>query len=150
MTSGRALIAAPLGRRRRRLRTGAARPRLRRGHRAGRGARLLDDPGPALAAAENPHAAFELEGIRPRQRDTGFVEAAILGIVDLSFPLVRLALFNPDQDRRAEQRLSALGRVGMMGIDAGLLLPVDAAPIAVGARLDPDSRRLVGDHPDPA
>src|SRR5205085_11452691 len=125
---------------------------LRRFCRAGRAGRrallLVGDARPGLAAAEDQHAALQLQPVRLLEADADVVEAALFRVVDLSVPLVRLARLHRDEDRRAEQRPAALRRIGILRVDAGLLLPVDAAPIAVGAMLDADARALVRGQPD--
>src|SRR5262249_48847929 len=131
------------------LRADAVRRRLRRAGRARRGALLLvGDARPGLAAAEDQHAALQLQPVRVLEDDADVVVAALFRVVDLAVPFVRLARLHRDEDRRAEQRATALRRIGILGVPAGLALPVDAAPVAVGAVLDAYACALVGGQPD--
>src|ERR1700693_1613858 len=102
--------------------------RRRGGRRAGRRMARVRCAGPRLAAAEDQHAALQLQGVLAFQLDAGAVVAAVLRIVALPLPLVVLLRLHREQDRGAEQRASAPVGVGIVLVDAGLALPRDAAP----------------------
>ena len=88
---------------------GAAAGGLRRalGHAVGGAARnRRADARPGLAAAEEAqHAALDLELIGADRLDRRAVDLAVLGVVDLAFPLVGAGLLlHVDQDRHAQCR----------------------------------------------
>src|SRR3954452_11544516 len=68
--------------------------------------RLWCDPGPGLATAqEAQHTAFDFKLVVSDRCDCGAVGLAILGVVDLAFPLLETRLlFHVDQDRHAQSR----------------------------------------------
>src|SRR6185503_10433137 len=69
-------------------------------------ARLADD------AAED--AALQLDGVRILQRHRSRIGLAVLGIVDLSLPLIGARRLHPEHDLDADQRPAALGRIGIV------------------------------------
>ena len=114
----------------------------------GAGGGLLH-PGPGFAVADQAaeDAALDPERVAARKGHVRLIDASVLRIVDPPVPFVRSRLLHPHENDDAGQRPAALGRIGVLGVDARLLLPIDRRVVAVGAQFQPHLRGAVGDQP---
>src|SRR5262249_31748975 len=71
-------------------------------------------PGLALADDAAERAALELEAGGALQRDAARVGLAVLGVVDLTVPLVGAGRLHAEHDLHADHRPAALGGVGIV------------------------------------
>ncbi len=103
--------------------------------------RGLLDAGPGLTLADEPahDAAFEFQLVRACQRNEAGIGLAVLGIIDLAFPLAVLAgRLHRLHDLHPEQRPAALCGIRVFRILAGIAKLDQLAAERAATRCDPD------------